>query len=171
MSMSRAEATTPVASYLPIGVHDTPLPMGKYYPSNYENRNRGTVRHSSTTSSIQSTHKELDVKARLQQYQRDMITQTKMAAKDILGNNAQRSNSSSAPPSLGPFFLGATGIHLSSAFTTPISPRLNPLGSPGPVTPMNLEEVGGDYLSKGQPVLGVDPAGASRLEQQRGRWA
>ncbi|KAK0659605.1 hypothetical protein DIS24_g3829 [Lasiodiplodia hormozganensis] len=33
--------------------------------------------------------------------------------------------------------------------TKPASPRLNPLGSPGPVTPLELEGQGGDYLTAG----------------------
>ncbi|EKG20813.1 hypothetical protein MPH_01874 [Macrophomina phaseolina MS6] len=33
--------------------------------------------------------------------------------------------------------------------TKPVSPRLNPLGSPGPVTPLELEGQQGDYLTAG----------------------
>ncbi|OJD33226.1 uncharacterized protein BKCO1_3200011 [Diplodia corticola] len=36
----------------------------------------------------------------------------------------------------------------------PASPRLNPLGSPGPVTPLELEGQGGDYLTAGAKSAG-----------------
>ncbi|KAL0253025.1 hypothetical protein SLS55_010475 [Diplodia seriata] len=36
----------------------------------------------------------------------------------------------------------------------PASPRLNPLGSPGPVTPLELEGQGGDYLTAGAKAAG-----------------
>ncbi|KAF3491068.1 uncharacterized protein GIQ15_00585 [Arthroderma uncinatum] len=45
--------------------------------------------------------------------------------------------------------LSARASTQSSAFSKPSKPRLEPLGSPGPVTPLALEEEGDEYLSAG----------------------
>lgn len=180
MNITSAEHHTPVASYIPMGVHDTAVPMGKYYPTNYESRMSRTqppMRHSSSTSSVSSTRSisvlheqqqqqqhqthlphqirsESDAKSRLQQYQRDMTAQTRMVAGAATGaissnRTSTPSTLSSAPRNLFPY--GNTMVIGASIMAaTPVSPRLHPLGSPGPVTPMNLEESKGDYLSKGQ---------------------
>lgn len=144
-------SSTPVASYMPLGDRSSPLPMGKYYPSNYERRKDDKKRNSRrpktsapvTSGSIRSepqtpnlnqpstashTRNESEAKRRLQQYQRDMIAQATIAL--------NRGNINEA--ALGPIrSLGFTNI------IKPSKPRLAPLGSPGPVTPMELE--GSDY--------------------------
>ncbi|KAI0487387.1 hypothetical protein F4859DRAFT_254039 [Xylaria cf. heliscus] len=145
-------STTPVASYMPLGDRSSPLPMGKYYPSNYERRKdekkakkrrpttsaptmSGSTKSESQvpivnqTSAMGHSRSESEAKARLQQYQRDMIAQASIA----LG----RGNPNEAT-------LGSIRQYGFNHMIKPSKPRLVPLGSPGPVTPMELEgsEVG-----------------------------
>lgn len=151
-SKQDSASTTPVASYMPLGDRSSPLPMGKYYPSNYERRKDDKKRNSRrpkayesvTSDSIRSepqtpninqtstaghSRNESEAKRRLQQYQRDMIAQATIAL--------NRGNVSEA--ALGPIrSLGFT--------IKPSKPRLAPLGSPGPVTPMELEGSDHGYL-------------------------
>ncbi|TDZ38362.1 hypothetical protein C8035_v007237 [Colletotrichum spinosum] len=162
--VDHARANTPVASYLPSGAHHTSLPMGKYYPSNYENRpleprigpSAPPVRVSSTRSeghipsreTFRSSNKDTEVRRKLAQYQRDMIAQARLAASEVLGSSAESSAASTVLLNgvpLPTLHIGGPGSH------KPLSPRLLPLGSPGPVTPMNLEgeDVGG-YLDSGR---------------------
>ncbi|KAH7185267.1 uncharacterized protein B0J16DRAFT_320053 [Fusarium flagelliforme] len=161
-SAAMSQSNTPVASYLAPGFHDNPLPMGKYYPSNYENR---TGNHSSMRPPLNGTmssnigpdsqavpransqsNPETELRRKLQQYQRDMIAQASMAANELLSSSAK----SGDKPGIS---LNSLPLR-DSRFATPgshkpISPRLLPLGSPGPVTPMDLESIGGgDYLSR-----------------------
>lgn len=162
--LSMAQSNTPVASYLPAGFHDSPLPMGKYYPSNYEQRNAsqtslrqsfsGSLASSSTSDSDGTLRQpdrshiatpESEIQRKLQQYQRDMVAQASMAANELIGS----STSSEAKLGTGRSF-GSMRIR-EARFTAPVplkpmSPKLLPLGSPGPVTPMTLES-GGCYLS------------------------
>ncbi|KAM7213170.1 hypothetical protein V8F06_011464, partial [Rhypophila decipiens] len=157
---------TPVSSYLPNGAHEgAALPMGKYYPSNYENtsayRQRPATK-SNLTASIKSepqvpkyrreaSHARTgsDVKLRLLQYQRDMIAQATVAASALLEKNGSNVD----PKALA---AGSALKHINLGGTMPkthkpLSPRLAPLGSPGPVTPMELEGPGGDgYLTAKQ---------------------
>ncbi|KAI0862888.1 hypothetical protein F4860DRAFT_102214 [Xylaria cubensis] len=151
---STSTSTTPVASYMPLGDRSSPLPMGKYYPSNYERRKdeKKAKRHRPTTSaptmtgstksesqvptvnqtsSIVHSRNESDAKARLQQYQRDMIAQASIA----LG----RGNPNEAT-------LGSIRQYGFNHLIKPSKPRLAPLGSPGPVTPMELEGSETGYL-------------------------
>ncbi|KAI8951548.1 hypothetical protein F4801DRAFT_283804 [Xylaria longipes] len=144
---SASTSTTPVASYMPLGDRSSPLPMGKYYPSNYERRKdekRGKRHRPATsaptmssstksdsqvptvnqTSSIVHSRNESEAKARLQQYQRDMIAQASIA----LG----RGNPNEAT-------LGTIRQYGFNHMIKPSKPRLAPMGSPGPVTPMELE--------------------------------
>jgi len=74
-----------------------------------------------------------DVKRKLQQYQRDMIAQARLASSSHEG-----------------------AVRVSK----PISPRILPLGSPGPITPFELEE------SSGYMVAGAR-AGGSGIEKER----
>ena len=194
---SRSRTHTPVTSYVPIGVNaDSPLPVGKYYPSNYEFRNNSQnpvptkSQHlrpptsAPTAASIksdtqvpkyrsESSHARSDseAKRRLQQYQRDMVAQATLAASQVLG---QRGNSKMVTSSVHGMSVG--NINLSKSMgQKPISPRLLPLGSPGPVTPMDLE--GSDsYLTLGRAVSGPDAereaeeiARAIRVEADRRR--
>ncbi|KAH8677249.1 hypothetical protein BGZ61DRAFT_76979 [Ilyonectria robusta] len=162
--LSMAQSNTPVASYLPAGFHDSPLPMGKYYPSNYEQRNAsqtslrqsfsGSLASNSTSDSDGTLRQpdrshiatpESEIQRKLQQYQRDMVAQASMAANELIGS----STSSEAKLGTGRSF-GSMRIR-EARFTAPVplkpmSPKLLPLGSPGPVTPMTLES-GGCYLS------------------------
>ncbi|KAI0201843.1 hypothetical protein F4808DRAFT_459602 [Astrocystis sublimbata] len=146
-------ATTPVASYLPLGDRSS-MPMGKYYPSNYERRKdeKKSRQHRTTTSApaMSSSSKsdsqvptvnqtpsmghgrtEPTAKARLQQYQRDMIAQASIALGRGNPNDA-------ALTTIRPYGF--------SHMIKPNKPRLAPLGSPGPVTPMELEGSDVGYL-------------------------
>ncbi|KAI1108835.1 hypothetical protein F5Y14DRAFT_57993 [Nemania sp. NC0429] len=147
-------SSTPVASYMPHGDRSSPLPMGKYYPSNYERRKDDKKRNSrrpktsapvtsgsirsepqtpnvNPTSNVSHSRNESEAKRRLQQYQRDMIAQATIALNRGAINEA----------ALGPIrSLGFANI------IKPSKPRLAPLGSPGPVTPMELEDSDHGYL-------------------------
>ncbi|KAM0425041.1 hypothetical protein ACHAPT_009842 [Fusarium lateritium] len=158
------QGNTPVASYLAPGFHDSPLPMGKYYPSNYENRNgsqtnmrptlTGTLSsdigpdsHGASRTTTQSMH-ETELRRKLQQYQRDMIAQASMAANELLSSSAKPDHKLDAGVSLSSLPLRESRF-ITPAPLKPRSPRLAPLGSPGPVTPMDLESLGGgDYLTR-----------------------
>ncbi|KAI0112874.1 hypothetical protein F4814DRAFT_449326 [Daldinia grandis] len=174
-----SRSDTPVASYMPTGTHDSPLPMGKYYPSNYvkrkeEKRSRQTRPPTSTplpsmgskseslvpttrdSAALGHSRNESDAKRRLQQYQRDMIAQATLA---LNGGNVNAATLSS---------LRTIG------FTTvpgPGKPRLAPLGSPGPVTPMELENAQDGYLgARGAADIQVEEiARAIRAEEERKR--
>ncbi|WYZ45492.1 hypothetical protein EsH8_VIII_000808 [Colletotrichum jinshuiense] len=159
---------TPVTSYLPSGVRDTSLPMGKYYPSNYEQRSVRDARigpegpptrvsstrsegHIPTREGFRVSRQDSEARHKLQQYQRDMIAQARLAASEVLGSSPGQMSAvpSSAitlngVPLTDLHHIGTTGAH------KPISPRLLPLGSPGPVTPMNLEGEEGGYLDRGR---------------------
>ncbi|KAM3084610.1 hypothetical protein ACMFMG_001286 [Clarireedia jacksonii] len=115
------------------------IPKGKYYPSNYRPSPTSPNPAAVLNTSLQLPSKNQrekptnphhqrrtsDIKRKLQKYQRDMIEQARLAA----------GSSSSGVPSI--------------SSTKPISPRLLPLGSPGPITPFELEESAG-YLIAGQ---------------------
>ncbi|KAI3340946.1 hypothetical protein F4824DRAFT_486829 [Ustulina deusta] len=151
-NLVRAESTftsnTPVASYMPLGDQSSPLPVGKYYPSNYEKRKgekrrkgknrRPAISEPTTSTSINSepqvpiisqasamghSRTESEATYRLQQYQRDMIAQATIALNRGNANEAALSSIRS---------LGFSNV------VKPSKPRLIPLGSPGPVTPMEL---------------------------------
>ncbi|XXH05792.1 hypothetical protein Hte_012230 [Hypoxylon texense] len=155
-------SNTPVASYNPTGGQDNLLPMGKYYPSNYVKRKeekrskQQTLRPptSSPTSPIGSksetqvpttrdiptaghSRNESEAKRRLQQYQRDMIAQATLA---LNGGNMNAATLSSLRT-----------IGFTSMSNNPSKPRLVPLGSPGPVTPMELEGDEDGYLGARGP--------------------
>ncbi|KAI1131036.1 hypothetical protein F5Y10DRAFT_94867 [Nemania abortiva] len=171
---SSSSSTTPVASYMPLGDRSSPLPMGKYYPSNYERRKdekKGKhhrpktsdpttsksdtqVPHINQPSSVGHLRNESEAKRRLQQYQRDMIAQATIALNRGTATEA----------ALGPIrSLGFTGM------IKPSKPRLAPLGSPGPVTPMELEGSAGGYLevhgAAGAPQAELSPP--NRSEEER----
>lgn len=181
MTPSRNNSNTPVTSYVPSGLHDVPMPVGKYYPSNFEaaksaqahngSHNQRTPRSSMqwpapssdsapaksetvvpqfnrTDSSRSRT--DSDAKRRLQQYQRDMVAQATQAARQL--TSGQAASASLAAKHGVPVQKFQTGSH------KPVSPRLQPLGSPGPVTPMELEGSGGEagYLTRGRAVPSPD---------------
>jgi hypothetical protein len=158
------DSNMPVASYYPAGFHDSPLPMGKYYPSNYEQRNKSRQNSQAsmpqptwsvqtpdsgasqpmTPSSPPKRVSEAERRRKMLQYQRDMIAQATMA----LGSQGRGS------PHPGFMLKGMPMKDLrfaTSGAHKPHSPKLAPLGSPGPVTPMDLEAGGhSSYLDKGR---------------------
>jgi len=129
--------------------------MGKYHPSNYK-----LVAPAISTGlspipvSTQPTELEIpspdksnkrsayerrtnDVKLKLQQYQRDMIAQARLAG--LPGGSQDQAGSAK-----------------------PSSPKLQPLGSPGPITPLELEE------SSGYMAAGMRESDRERIDQERG---
>lgn len=120
------------------------MPLGKYHPSNYKNKSKNGDKLAPLTpaapSQPQHARKKSDIKKKLQQYQRDMVEQAALAGR--------------MP------FPGAK----------PVSPRLLPLGSPGPVTPMELEENAG-YLGAGAKAFSQSElmARMSRAEEEISR--
>jgi hypothetical protein len=109
--------------------------LGKYHPSNFKNKSAIPTcppvtklenTKSSTTAQPGHSRQSSDIKRKLQQYQKDMFEQAASAGK------------------------------LSVKHPEPQPPRLAPLGSPGPVTPWELEEEGGGYLVAG--FKGMKPA-------------
>jgi hypothetical protein len=97
-----------------------------------------------------------------------------MVAQAALSANAVLTNSLVSPSSTAPSALGGLPMHdraqLAAGFLKaykPVSPRLRPLGSPGPVTPMSLED-GGCYLTAGSSSSsgeGVDDADDEEEEE------
>lgn len=180
---------TPVSSYLPNGAHDAAaLPLGKYYPSNYEKRSTGSSQNSlkpgravitsaaksepmvpkyrHETSAHSRTNSE--VKRRLLQYQRDMVAQATIAASALLASNRQSGGPTPASTLPGGVTL-PSNVKLGKTMIKthkPVSPRLEPLGSPGPVTPMSLEAAGDGYLMLGRSHADHQVA-AIRIEQAR----
>ncbi|KAL7621214.1 hypothetical protein AAE478_008531 [Parahypoxylon ruwenzoriense] len=165
-----AGSNTPVSSYMPTGTQDSPLPMGKYYPSNYKKRkeekrsrqqgrpptsepavpisskSESQVSTTRDASTIPTGHlrNESEAKRRLQQYQRDMIAQATLA---LTGGNVSAAT------------LGSLRTIGFTSMSKPSKPRLVPLGSPGPVTPMELEGPGDGYLGA------RDPSNAAQIEE------
>ena len=180
-SSSGAPATIHVSSYIPMGGVPEPvvLPLGKYYPTNWEKRQsdrdityrirsmslaakRKSVAAKPEPQSPQQPQTEAshsghvrsksETKRRLIQYKRDMITQATVATSTAIKQAAASSTSSAAVRSR---------IQLSESIikaNKPTSPRLTPVGSPGPVTPMSLESSGDGYLTKGLKSAGKKPA-------------
>lgn len=123
------------------------IPMGKYHPSNYKSPVQSEVSTPSSTpraplpptnlsipttsskrgSKERSGHerKSSDMTRKLHEYQRNMLAQARSAAPTM--NVARISRE-------------------------PISPRLQPLGSPGPITPFELEEADG-YIVAGSAAV------------------
>lgn len=161
------------------------MSLGKYYPTNYEAaRSRQSQRTTQSRtprttlqppfsggpslSSSKSDSKapqlnksdaprsrtDSDAKRRLQQYQRDMVAQATQAARSLAG--------AKNPASLAAAH-GVVVPNFPPGSTKPTSPRLQPLGSPGPVTPMELEsQVDSGYLTQGRAV----PSPDSRRENE-----
>lgn len=179
VKMPTSRSNTPVTSYVPSGLHEAPMPVGKYYPTNYEaaksrqssvqnqRTSRGSLRPPSSSggpSSVKSDtavpqltrtdssrgRSDSDAKRRLQQYQRDMVAQATQAARQLASGQAASAHLAAKH--------GVPVQKFQSGSHRPVSPRLQPLGSPGPVTPMELEGQGGDggYLTRGLPVPSPD---------------
>lgn len=149
-----SSAHTPVVSYTPSGTNANPLPVGKYYPSNYESRQpeqqfqphrpsgspSGALKSDPQLPTLRSdgpaayARQESEAKRRLQQYQRDMIAHATFALNG--GNvNAAALNA-----------ITMRNIGFTSVSTKPSKPNIVPLGSPGPVTPLALDTVDDGYL-------------------------
>ena len=166
------KSDTLLTSYVPSGLHGAgTLPTGKYYPTNYENRSHTqkpapnppkaaksasqVPTYGSGPGSSQKSRLEGDARQKLQQYQRDMVAQATLAARKVMGGSYQESNL--AIPG-----LPTHGMPVSAPpIVNPSSPRLRPMGSPGPVTPMELEGSEGSYLDKGGRL------GASARDRER----
>lgn len=164
---------TLVTSYAPSGLHGASLPMGKYYPSNYERSHRQTappnphkpaklasqVPTYGAAGSSQKALLEGDARQKLQQYQRDMVAQATLAARRVMGSSPEQNLGITGIPTRGlPFSAPATA--------NPVSPRLRPLGSPGPVTPMELEGPEGSYLDKGRASTVLERSARDRERRQ-----
>lgn len=123
-------------------------PMGKYHPANYQtptdtevslptsaprllpptNLSMPTSNKRSNRNRTDHGHerKSSDVKRKLQQYQRDMIAQARSAASQSIAS-------------------AMNGVK-----KEPDSPRLQPAGSPGPITPFELEDIDNEgYIAAG----------------------
>lgn len=93
-------------------------------------------RQPSTPSSIAP---ENEARRKMLQYQRDMVAQATLA----LGGSGKGANFSGG--------LSIKDLRFNHGTTQkPSAPKLHPLGSPGPVTPMELEAVGGGFFDKGR---------------------
>jgi hypothetical protein len=128
------------------------VPLGKYHPQNYKKPVKIPEKLAPLVQATASqgrnhghghghSRKKSDVKKKLQQYQRDMVHQAAM------------------------------GGHVPLPGGKPISPRLLPLSSPGPVTPMELEEgVAPGYLgARSGPNHAEMVAAMIRAEEERDR--
>ncbi|KAI4164375.1 MAG: hypothetical protein LQ342_002022 [Letrouitia transgressa] len=117
----------------PSNLHIPNLPP--FHPANYELRN--SPHRSSHTASPSAPHSRQlsDAQQKLQQYQRDIIMSATRAA---------------GRPSMSP-----------APIRKPTPPKLHPLGSPGPVTPLTLEGHD-DYLT-----AGVSPGHSPLKEKKR----
>ncbi|KAG6316741.1 hypothetical protein E4U44_000494 [Claviceps purpurea] len=180
LSASVAHSSTPVLTYIAPGFHDAPLPLGKYYPTNYAQQHphqdaspHATPVAQSVLCSVKSDsvvpqgrselHRsespQMDMRRRILQYQRDMIAQASM----VLDATTR-----TASPGVSLNGLPIKDIWLSGTLSNkPSSPRLHPLGSPGPVTPMELDFNGCSYVENGTISLpvsigGLAPSGGVR---------
>ena len=105
---------------------------------------------------------ESEAKRRLQQYQRDMIAQATLA---LNGGNVNAASMNA---------ISLRNMGFTSLNTKPSKPRLVPLGSPGPVTPMELESSDDGYIgarvtaSENGPQI-EEIARAIRIEEERRR--
>lgn len=156
-----AQTNIPVASYYPTGYSENSLPMGKYYPSNYERTQKQKKRPMSSSSGEPNSPvalgpppvpSEAESRRRLQEYQRDMMAQISSRAHELLGPTSHGNKGSPKHKGLaGMKGLPPNSINLGpTVLRRPNSPRLHPLGSPGPVTPMDLETQDGNYFNKGK---------------------
>jgi hypothetical protein len=161
-------------SYTPIGSVPGPfsptmpetllIPMGKYHPANYKcpaSTSVSTPTSAPRASFLPPTNltmppkstkrggksrpgherKTSDVKRKLQQYQRDMIVQAQLLAST------------------------STGQQLKSR-VEPISPKLLPAGSPGPITPFELEGDFDGYILAGHRARGASQVGDGLQDQK-----
>lgn len=127
------------------------MPMGKYHPSNFKSTPTSSVTISSQgipppfaphSLSLPKTagkrsarpgheRRGSDVKRKIQQYQREMIASSRAGHRSAGGSTK-------------------------AALTKPDSPKLLPCGSPGPITPFELEEAAGYLIAGGRAPRAID---------------
>jgi hypothetical protein len=146
----RTRTAPVVEAYNPTGIRGSAAPLGKYYPSNY---NKAFDTHGSTSPSLGPASpvpsfplSEARQEHQLRQYKLDIISQTAQIAREALGRRLQNTaNLKTVEAAVD------ERTRLSVALLRrykPSSPRITPLLSPGPVTPMTLDGNGeSDYLS------------------------
>lgn len=151
----RARTAPVVDAYNPTGIPGSAASLGKYYPSNYSGP---TYTPDSSSSALQqhlgpaSALSKTEQARRLRQYQRDMISQTLQNAREALSRTMQGGGTTSIKAAETALDEGArrsvaSGFALLRRYK-PLSPRITPLLSPGPVTPMALDGEGeSDYLT------------------------
>lgn len=120
LRLSSASVSSSIHQANPGGM-TTPVQLGKYHPSHYKNVSEklrpDNNSNDSENNAKHHSRQSSDIRRKLQQYQRDMVEQAALAGR------------------------------IAMPTAKPTSPRLAPLGSPGPVTPMALEESGGYLLA------------------------
>jgi hypothetical protein len=102
-----------------------------------------------------------------------MVAQAAMAANALIANSSQSASPATTTTSspLGDRAALPKAQLAAAFFKThkPLSPRLRPVGSPGPVTPMSLEA--DSYLALGSPVGGSLEADFAGMEMGDGARA
>jgi len=142
--------TAPVVdAYNPTGIPGSAASLGKYYPTNYnkvsDTAGAPSRRSPGTASGLPLSPLGADQEQQLRQYKLDIISQTTQIAREALGRRLQSTTSFKAVET-------ALDEHTRKSVALlrrlkPSSPRITPLLSPGPVTPMNLDgSTESDYL-------------------------
>jgi hypothetical protein len=147
----RARTVPKIEAYNPTGLPGSSAALGKYYPTNYEAQepSDSTIQSPRRASSLSVQLSEADQARQLLQYRRDMVTQTLQKVNEVPRRKLECTASADAEaPELdeGTRKTIALGFALARRYK-PVSPKIAPLLSPGPVTPMALDEAGvSDYL-------------------------
>ena len=118
--------TMPISQRFPRGRDPSPHPsvlrlppLPRFHPAHYESPSTGVPRTPRNPQPSGHARQYSDAKQQVHKYQRDVVVNATRAARLTHSPKATTVN--------------------------PVSPRLHPMGSPGPVTPFALEEK--DYLS------------------------
>lgn len=145
----RARTAPIVDAYNPTGIPGSAASLGKYYPTNYNKSSEAAgsaVQSPMETPELTFSLSAADREHQLRQYKLDIISQTTQIARETLGRRMQSAACMAAMET-------ALDEHTRKSVALfgrykPSSPRIAPLLSPGPVTPMALDGNGdGDYLS------------------------
>lgn len=146
----RARTAPIIDAYNPTGIPGSTASLGKYYPTNY-NKSSGAA-GSATLAPPAAPERTVSLSAadrehQLRQYKLDIISQTTQIARETLGRRAQ-SAACVAGVETALDERTRKSVALFGRYK-PTSPRIAPLLSPGPVTPMALDGngEGADYLS------------------------
>lgn len=115
----KTNANTRTSKHSSKNLHLPSLP--RFHPANYQPLETGSTQAYRIPRPGSSTRQFSDPQQQVHQYQRDIVANATRSARSVIAQNLT---------------------------TKPSPPRLHPLGSPGPVTPMALEEHD-DYLSVG----------------------